>query len=760
MDNKLYSYTSLTEAIASLSIDCKWLRIKQGQTILNTVKGRVKQQDNASTTSDLIVLSEMIVPNNEDVKLDDKVREEQHKQPFFRKYTRYNHEDKRDEWSETRIDDIIDLYYPDGFLQFNYDLGQTKNVQKFIYDELLSHPIFLENINDRIFRSKTVAIKKILNKDTYHNIRLRPWQKEVCDEMIAANRKYMLLSLAPRFGKTYLTLEYSKRLAEELAIKYPNKRILLVPASKNLSSNTSFINDYYHGGYNIHGNFDIFENASLFKDEKNIISELKKSVDENTLIVLVTDEADLASHTKISQEKINLINKNFNVIKQIAMSGTGIYKAAKIFKNVPDDEIFFKAINYTELNDYNCDELVKRRFVNIIIKPEELYKLTGTTEEFLNIRQTFEDPRTHKSMAKYLTRFIDEPYVDGRLGMDRTEIAMVFVSGAITKKRLNQFVNVFEENNPNLATLIITGDETSNRKAEEMTKEKIDLMYKANDNRKLVLFSRGMASRSFSVAKINRVIVMNDGFITPTFIQETARCLTYDVLKKGPQSADIIRISFEELELAGELFSLENERVDYEVKTLKKALRFLNNSSFTEVILNGSGKVDPRTWTDVDDNDFALALLDAALKFSDNTRYLMTKLNNLGITTDVEGIKTKSKSKVKTADTSIKNTTIGEKKKKAKTTGEKENERNLEQYLNLIRTLPYIFVIYGDRPKNIEELLNLSWKDLAISKKTFKKNLLIDDFRYQVEAIFRLASTDRITEEDILSKINDYHNSI
>lgn len=94
MNNKLYSYTSLTETLASLMQDPKWLRVKQGLTLAQSISDRVAQQDNAATTADLIVLSERVVPNNDDVKLDDKVRDIQHKQPYFKKFNRLNHETK------------------------------------------------------------------------------------------------------------------------------------------------------------------------------------------------------------------------------------------------------------------------------------------------------------------------------------------------------------------------------------------------------------------------------------------------------------------------------------------------------------------------------------------------------------------------------------------------------------------------------------------------------------------------------------------
>jgi len=90
LENKLYTYTSMTEMIASFTATPGWLRVKQGLTLKQEIEDRINQQDNAANTADLVKLSTLVIPNNEDIKLDDKVREIQHNTPEFMHFDRFD----------------------------------------------------------------------------------------------------------------------------------------------------------------------------------------------------------------------------------------------------------------------------------------------------------------------------------------------------------------------------------------------------------------------------------------------------------------------------------------------------------------------------------------------------------------------------------------------------------------------------------------------------------------------------------------------
>jgi len=136
VENKLYSYTTLANLVSSMVRSPGYLEVKQGLTLKQEIEVRTSQQDNASSTSDIIVLSTLIVHDNDDVKLDDKVRDALHDTPLFKKYIRFNNKDKKHEWSLVKIDDLIPDF--DSVHEKFIELQENgKNPDKFLYDHFL-----------------------------------------------------------------------------------------------------------------------------------------------------------------------------------------------------------------------------------------------------------------------------------------------------------------------------------------------------------------------------------------------------------------------------------------------------------------------------------------------------------------------------------------------------------------------------------------------------------------------------------------------
>jgi hypothetical protein len=764
-NNKLYSYTTITEMEASFNSSPGWLRIKQGLTIEQEIDERVKQQDNASSTSAPIVLSRLVVPNNDDNKLDDKVRKLQHKTLEFMHYERPYEINKKHEWSLVKISDIVDNF--DNVLN-EYTLSPNKIT--FLMTHFLNNKEFMDKLEDRIFNSKKVAVNQLLGTDSYTDIILRPWQEEIKNNMLLADKKYNLLSVAPRAGKTFIILDYAK----EYASKNNIDNLVLLAASKNKSSNTSFTNDYRKGGYHIHGGFDIVDNGSLFQDDVNLIKLLKEYIPENSSVILVTDEADIASHTEISQEKLALITNEFNVVKQIAMSGTGIYKAAKIFKNISSSDIFNTTINYTEMLSYGATELVRRNFYGVKYDMDDMVKsvrdelLTNGEDinsekslnkmKIFNITQSFNQVSAFKTLSSYVRNFVDDEIVITSLNLKDSDVIMVFTPSK-TKKNINNFVETFNKVNPDIATLTLTGDDTCNALAEELVKDKIITMKKLNDTRKLVIFSMAMGSRSFSVPEIRRVLIFGDGEINAPWYQKSARCLTYDFSKKLStpiQEADIVRISFEEYNIAAETFLVENPVVDRSEETLRAMELQLKHNNFMDVSFNTNGLKISHNYS----KNAAATVVDAALKYTDTTKYIMTRI--VGAIVDKELAKklTHKTSNVSSVSLTIPtpkinggiNTSVPSKVIDVSkiTTAE---EKALEVYVNILRILPYLAESLN---YTYLEFIECDWTDFVIiPKEEFLLNMENDDFRETVEMMFR--NVDK-TDIKIAEKLGDYLN--
>ncbi len=699
MKNYQYSYTSVTDLAFGKLVRTGWLPIKNGQTISQTINQRVKQQDIASTTSNLIVVSRLTVPNNTDRKLDDKIRKYLHLTPNFLNLERKDH--KFNEWTWVYIEDIINE------LDITYD------------ETVLVNKAFLRKLENRIKSNKKKIIDKILNLKYHDEIILRPHQQEVVDLMLEANKPYNQLSLAPRFGKTFVVLDYASRLAERV------EDLVVLVASKNLSSNTSFQEDYVKGGYVFKKDTFRLIDSSLFKDEDKILKNLSELHLEDKNIILVTDEADLASHTEISREKLDIIRNTYNIVSNIIMSGTGIYKASKIFKDFSLEDTFSYSKNYTELMESGVD-VVKRNFVNVKLD------MVRYNTETLNIRESLNEYKPREQLAEYLKLFIDNKEINSNLKLINSDVIMVFLTPK-DNKMFNSFVEQFTLKYPELEIMGVSGGSMTNGTAQGKVRTKIHEMEEMKNYKKLVLISNGMAARSFSIPEINRVIVMKDNEISLNDYQKFARALTFT---KGKEIADIIRISFEDVRLAEDIFLLESD-ADYNKLEGKNIVqKFLNLNSFSNVEMNGNNINTIETINSEAVGEF----IDSLSEFSVNINYIASQLFGTGVIVDenIKNPKGKKSLTKSTKDNQFPNQ-HDEKEISKKETSEKdkESEQNLKNYISVIRTIPYISVQLGY--ENITDFLNTDNWDMYVdlSKENFIYNLENENFNSQIESLYR-----------------------
>lgn len=720
--NRQYSYTSRTELESSIIAKVGWLRIKDGQTFRD-VNVRIREQDTSSTTSDLILISKPIAIENNDSVFDNKIRTILHTMKHFQKYERVNHKDKRHEWSYVYIADICK--------KCSISLTDT---------DMLDNPQFLKLLSNRIYNAKQKAIKRLLGITGHTEFVPNKHQTKVIEQLIAEDNKYILLSLAPRFGKTITILEYVKCLH-----KQGINNIILIPTSKDLASNTSFINDYEEGRYNRY--FEIFHDASLFKKSKKIIDGLNTKINKDHYVILVTDEADRASHTRKSIEKMDTIGHLFNIRKHIVMSGTGIFKAAKIFKGVHDTDISFIQRNYSELIATGDKHIVRRNMFNMVYDISDIssQSINAGEKEVLNFGQAFKQPYTYTKLSEYIMMMVDDSMVATQLGLQRTKAIMIFVN-TIENVTLNNFINWFNvHHGDRVASMEISGNTTTNGGAQKKVTTMIDTMRKNKDKRQLVIFSKGMGSRSFSVPLLRRVILFTDTELSAQGYQSISRCLTYNRNQSGIQTADIFKCTFESsLELSTELFMLETNAVTDNDLSNEKVRVFLKNNSIVNVILDNEGII--KTTTLGDNTPDVLAFIDKILKITDSVKYAVTKLYGLGIKVDGRG-KRASKDIVKIVDDSP-SPNIPRGKSKV----DREDERALEYYIRKIRCLPYITDTGGLITNDVDELMLLDWDDyyIRVDKEIFRENLLNDDFRDLIDGIWRASHNEEDREGRLL----------
>ncbi len=716
--NQQYSYTT-PEAIAFFKDEKKnfnWLPSKEGQSIDQHWLTRIYQQINSSNLKRAIPMGCFGVYNNSDITLDDKVRKHMCEKDLHLEVD-FQDDGAGKEWVLTNVEDIY----------------RKLNFYPTCVNDIITNEEFMFLWYERLKHSKQLYFKK---DEVYNKVyELKPWQKTTVDSMLGSGKFYHQLGLAPRFGKTITVLEYFKR--KVLMGEYTKDELWLVTLSKSLSSNESFINDYNDFGFFKY--FNIVNEVSLFVDDEKLIDRLKLQLPVNAKIVLVTDEADFASHTNISVERIFNVTEFFNVCEQIVMTGTGLGKASKIFKNINLSEINSIYFTYTEMTEMG-GEVVKRNFVNV------QYDITKDfDEDVLNIRQSLNDPAKHKDLLQLLYQWSLCEDTQERVGLQETEIIMVFLKPD-KKETLNTFKKKFQKMYGNIAEcMILTGDETSNRNAEKDVKKKISTMRKNKDNRKLVVLSMGMGNRSFSVSKIYRVIEFIDGDLTSATIQEFSRCLTYE---EGKEVADIVRIGFSDMRLAEQLYLMENEIPDYGYKSKGKIKKFLTNNSFAKVIISKNNEMLVNNI----EKDYS-TFLDELCKFSDNTQYITTRLVDENMKVDA-GVDKLKKNITKVVETSIPNSrTITPNKGSHSLT--KVNEKELRNYVNVTRCIPPIMFLSGY--KNVKEFCNSEdWsKFMVISNKLFLENYYSsDEFKGIVDALVR-QYTEK-TEQELRTKMYEY----
>jgi hypothetical protein len=727
--NQQYSYTT-REAIATFKDinggDLRWLPSKEGQTINQWWIDRIYQQRNSQTLTKATALGCFGVHSNENLKLDDEIRKFICDSDLHMKVD-FEDDGAGKEWILTRVDDIYELldFYPSSV------------------DDIFNNEEFMRLWFERILDSKKRYFK---NKQIISNVyKLKEPQKVVVKNMLVSGKKYYILGLAPRFGKTLLVLDYMKK--KVIGKYYSKEELWLVPASKSLSSNQSFVNDYTSFGFGEY--FNILKDVSLFVDEEKLIQKLKDALPPHSKIVLVTDESDLASHTKISVEKIQLIKDNFDIVEQIVMTGTGIGKATKILGGILGDEIYQEYVTYSELVEMG-DRVVRRNFLNIE------YNITKDfgDEEVLNIRQTVDDPMNHPQLSKYIGDWTVNENMERRFSLQPTEIVIVFIKPS-KNKYLEQLVEVYEKMySDKVKCLILTGSkDATNGNAEKKVNDTYNDMRKVGDTRKLIVFSAGIGSRSFSVSKIYREINFSDSELTAATMQEFARPLTWE---EGKEVADIIRIGFSPMELAEQLYLHENEIPSYDTVSNERVRMFLMNNSFSNLLISENGNITKYQTLGNQSGDIG-EFLDSVCKFTDNTSYIMTRIGMEELVVDTnpstKGPKTKTKAVSTTPQLGKKIKTTKDKDGKSKIT--KDDERRLKQYINICRCIPSISAI--NSIQTIDDFLKSGyWKEyLEIDQTVFEQNYnSSEEFKGIIDGLFR--QNINKTKEENNQRLIDY----
>jgi hypothetical protein len=169
------------------------------------------------------------------------------------------------------------------------------------------------------------------------------------------------------------------------------------------------------------------------------------------------------------------------------------------------------------------------------------------------------------------------------------DVTMVF-AGTPDKKQQEQLVKVFQQSlGSQYEVVLINGDETTNREAEELAKKTVSKAKR--EGKKVVFISKDMGSRSFSVPEIDTVILMFDRGSYATISQKISRVLTPGKTYGGEEKTNgyVISLSLDpnrdEVNPIDEYIIYEAEKVG--VNELSDGIQRVLNS--INIFTNGEG---------------------------------------------------------------------------------------------------------------------------------------------------------------------------
>jgi len=183
---------------------------------------------------------------------------------------------------------------------------------------------------------------------------------------------------------------------------------------------------------------------------------------------------------------------------------------------------------------------------------------------------------------------------DLNMTIARKDVTMIFANTK-DKEQQRKFVDMIQQVlGSNYIVKLINGDETNNRKAEEDAKKVI--AQAKRENKKVVMVSKDMASRSFSVAEIDTVMLMFDRGSYATIAQKISRVLTPGKTLNGKDKVygNIISLSLdpnrEDVSPIDEYIVYEAEKVDVEdlndgIQRVLRSVQILTNGEGGEVEL-------------------------------------------------------------------------------------------------------------------------------------------------------------------------------
>lgn len=357
---------------------------------------------------------------------------------------------------------------------------------------------------------------------------------EVMNTVLSSDDKpiEIVANLCPRFGKTIWAL----MLFNELT-KHRDTNVMLLPAYW-LSVHSSFVNELslfsdfsdivsveteeeyqssIESGHRVLIPVSLHGDVDTWKEKHQWISNIDRS-----RMFVFADEGDFGTHAENQVGKLKHISDGASV--RVYASGTNVQRLAKTASKV--DAVLYSAYSELESTEPN---MVRRKFYTT-----DLVQLKSAVEsEDVTIQPSWtklwSKPNANKQFITQLFRsFVGDESLIPSLNLNQItqdDIGCFMVLVSANNKQMSQLARIVRKSCVNHEVVVLNGDYTTNKKAEELTDIALSTANQENKEGVIILANQ-MGSRSYSISEIQATVMAYDRGSVDASQQKVSRCLT------------------------------------------------------------------------------------------------------------------------------------------------------------------------------------------------------------------------------------------
>lgn len=591
-------------------------------------------------------------------------------------------------------------------------------------------------------------LAKFTSKPVYKSVELRPAQHYLLSklqEAVSGKHQYVNAGFCVRVGKTIISLTHAA-----------NNNWMPVYIGKNLTSQSSAETDNAEFGIvpemltqSLHG-IDELEDGDLSKKTKQIINNIDSANTQRKPVIFFVDEVDDASHTLRSREIITPVVEHYKATGEFAtivtMSGTRIFRGAKILKDLTDGPIKELSLEYYEMQILQPETTCMRNFRHISYYSENTDGLSNISDAMKN------KDNGHKSLATVVEKLLSTNNFDIVTNDNFPHWFMKFAT--VGKGNANAFVRYL---NRNCATVegneyvykAINGDVTKAKDAQDYCKKIIA----DNPSKTCVFISQGMATTSFSVTAIGNSVVFTDNELTADDTQALHRSATW---AEGKDDCNMLVVTTNDsMEHSfDDIFEDEAKIATSREDKIEIYKELLNNNSMVHYTVDGKSVRPVRVTQDNADK-----VIDQKQKAMTKIAGVMTVLNDLdeevldNIFDTVVGKKTTSKKSVAEKAESFDPFGTENKQKKKQsvsdTMSKAEKEKILRAFAENSVNIP---AVAREQETTLEEFD--FWDEIGVDKDLFFQVYNSSwMFKDRIDTIYGLCEDDDYLVENYISNL-------